>query len=216
METGPETGRRVAQACQFSKDLPGQFVEIIGPAVGQRPFRLAPNPFVRIQFGSVAGKILDVKTRVAVQQAANLPTLVDLAVVPKQDDMAGQMPQEMSQKGADFRSANVLPMEPIVEGDLMAFGTDRQRGNQRHFAVPIAVSCDRRPTPGRPRPADGSEQQEARFVNEDEVGAQVQSPFFMRGHSSRFHCSIRSSLRSRARRSGFWQLHFRRWRRRPT
>ncbi len=216
METGSETGRRVAQACQFRKDLPGQFVQIIGPAVGQRPFRLAPNPFVRVQFGSVAGKILDVKTRVALQQAANLLALVDLAVVPKQDDMAGQMPQEMPQKGADFRSANVLPMELTVEGDPMAFGTDRQRGNQRNFAVLVAVSRDRRPTSGRPRPADGSEQQKARFVKEDEVGAQVQSPFFMRGHSSRFHCSIRSSLRSRARRSGFWQLHFRRWRRRPT
>lgn len=216
MEAGPETGWRVAQACEFRKDLPGQFVQIIGPAVGQRPFGLAPNAFIRVQFGGVAGKIFDVKTRMAVQQAADVLPLVDLAVVPKHDDMAGQMPQELSQKGADFRSANVLPMELIVEGDPMALGADRQGGNHRDFAVLIAVSRDRCLPLGRPRPADGPEQQEARFVKEDEVGAQVQSPFFMRGHSSRFHCSIRSSLRSRARRSGFWQLHFRRWRRRPT
>jgi len=216
METRPETGRRVAEVCQSRKDLPGQFVQIIGPAVGQRAFGLVPDAFIRVEFGSVAGEVFDMKTRMPMQEATDPVPFVNLAVVPEQNDMAAQMSEKVAQKGAYFRAADVHPMQLIVEGDPMAFGTYRQGGDQRQLAVPIAVSSDRRLAARRPCAPNGSDQQEARFVNEDEVGPQVQSPFFMRGHSSRFHCSIRSSLRSKARRSGFWQLHFKRWRSRPT
>jgi hypothetical protein len=47
------------------------------------------------------------------------------------------------------------------------------------------------------------------------VGTQPRSVFFTRGHSFRFHRSIRSSSRSRALRSGFWWLHPRFRMRRP-
>jgi hypothetical protein len=216
METGPETGVRPAQARQFRKNLFREGVEVVRPAVGQRALRLAPDAFIGIEFGSVAGEVFDMKARMPDQEAADVIAFVNLAVVPEKDHVAGQMPKQVTQKGADFRAADVHAMELIVEGDPMALRADRQSGNQRHLAMLIAVSGDRRLSPRRPGAADRSDQQEAGFVQEDEVGAQVQRPFFMRGHSSRFHCSIRSSLRSKARRSGFWQLHRRRWRSRPT
>ena len=216
METCSETGGGVSQVGQFREHLPGEFVEVIGSAVGQGSLGLAPDPFVGVEFGSVAGEVFDMKTPVPAQEAAEVLSLVDLAVVPEQDHVAGQVPQQVPQKGADFRATDVHPMELVVEGDPMALGTHRQRGDQRHFAMLIAVSRDRRLAAGRPGAANGAHQEEARFVKKDEVGAQVQSPFFMRGHSSRFHRSIRASSRSKARRSGFWQVHFRRWRSRPT
>jgi hypothetical protein len=39
------------------------------------------------------------------------------------------------------------------------------------------------------------------------VGTQPVGVFFIRGQSWRFHCSMRFSSRSMARRSGFWWLH---------
>lgn len=216
METCAEAGGRAAQAGQFREHLSGQFIQVIGAAVGQRALGLVPDALVGVEFRSVTGEKCDVKTSMPFQEAANLIPFVNLPVIPEQDDRAGQMPEQVAQKEADFRAADVRPMQLIVEGDPMAFRTDRQGGDQRHLAMLIAISRQGCPAPRRPRAAHGAEQEEARFVKEDEVGAQLQSPFFMRGHSSRFHCSIRSSLRSKARRSGFWQLHFKRWRSRPT
>ena len=216
MEAGSETGGRASQVSEFREHLSGEFVEVVGPAVGKRAFGLVPDPFVRVELGGVAGEVFDMKPRMPMQKATELIPFVNLAVVPEQNDLAAQMSEKVAQESADFRTTDVYPMEVKVEGDPMALGTDRQGGNQRHLAMLIAVSGDRGLSPGRPRAANGSDQQEARFVKEDKVGAQVQSPLFMRGHSSRFHRSMRSSSRSRARRSGFWQLHFTRWRSRPT
>jgi hypothetical protein len=48
------------------------------------------------------------------------------------------------------------------------------------------------------------------------VGRQPCGVFFTRGQLDRFHSAMASSLRSRARRSGFWWLHPIWWRSLPT
>jgi hypothetical protein len=48
------------------------------------------------------------------------------------------------------------------------------------------------------------------------MGTQPRRVFFMRGQSCRFHASMAASFRCIARFSGFWQVHSRAWRRRPT
>jgi hypothetical protein len=58
----------------------------------------------------------------------------------------------------------------------------------------------------RPGAEHGGREHEARFVYEDEVGPQPKGVFFTRGQVFRFQRAIAGSSRSRARRSGFWQL----------
>jgi hypothetical protein len=82
--------------------------------------------------------------------------------------------------------------------------------------VTVAMAQLRRLAAGRPGAAHGGDQEEARFVREDKVGAQPRGVFFTRGQTSRFQRSIARSSRSRARRSGFCGLHPRAWSRRPT
>jgi hypothetical protein len=58
-----------------------------------------------------------------------------------------------------------------------------------------------------PRAAHNRLEHEAAFVDQDDVPASVVRLFLASGQSSVRQCSIAASSRSRARRSGFWQLH---------
>jgi len=68
----------------------------------------------------------------------------------------------------------------------------------------------------RPRANHVGNQQESGFIAEDDVGTQPHGVFFILGHSAFFQCSMTSSFRSTARRSGFWWLHPKQRIRRPT
>ncbi len=57
--------------------------------------------------------------------------------------------------------------------------------------------------PGLP---DRRDQEEARFVGKDEMGAQPCGVFFTRGQPARFQAAMAASSRSTARRSGVWGL----------
>ena len=116
METGSETGGRAAQVGQFREHLFGEFVEVVGPAVGQRAFGLVPDPFVGVEFGGVAGEVFDMKTRMPTQEATHLIPFVNLAVIPEQNDLAAQMSEKMAQKGADLylRILMILPMGQLM------------------------------------------------------------------------------------------------------
>jgi hypothetical protein len=80
----------------------------------------------------------------------------------------------------------------------------------------VHMAVKRRLAAGAPGLAHGRDQQEARFVEEKQMGSQPCGVFFTRGQSVRFQRSMASSSRSRARRSGFWWLHPRSCRSLPT
>ena len=164
----------------------------------------------------VSGEMLKVKTRMCFAEVTDRFPLVDLAVVPNDDDVPAKVSEQIAEKPTDLLASDVVIVQLVVETHSLVARTDRQSGNDRYPVMLVAVAGLRCLPTGRPGFADGAHQHEPGFVDEDEVGAQVRSPFFMRGHSSSFQRWMRSSLRSRARRSGFWQLQFRRCMRRPT
>jgi hypothetical protein len=67
----------------------------------------------------------------------------------------------------------------------------------------------------RSRPYHVGNQLEAGFIGKCYMGTQPRSVFLIRGQSSCFQRWIAFSSRSRARRSGFWGLHFKRCIKRP-
>ena len=77
------------------------------------------------------------------------------------------------------------------------------RRADREPIVALGVAEDRRLAPRRPGAPYGRREHEARFVGEDEMGLQPESPLFTRGQRVRFQRAMAASSRSRARRSGF-------------
>lgn len=89
----------------------------------------------------------------------------------------------------------------------MPLGTDGYPRDDGDLVAAVMMALDRGLPTWCPSLAHWWDQEKSRLVDEDEVGPQPCGVFFIRGHSSFFHRSISSSLRSTARRSGFWWVH---------
>jgi len=207
---------RSADVIQDIFDIPAKVGQRVGPPVGQLSFGKGPDALVGVQLRRVGREVREAKPRVTAAQHAKRFPLVGPGVVQEDDHRSPQMPQQVAEELADFRLADVGRVKAVVESEPSALGTHRDRRDHRDLVPAVAVTMEWRLTPGRPGPQDGRDQEEPRFVREDEVGAQPRGVFFTRFQSFRFHASIASSWRSTARRSGFWWLHPRFRRRRPT
>lgn len=128
---------------------------------------------------------------------------MNVAVVPHDDDRTAEMPQQIAEKRTGVRRAEILAMQLEIESVVAAAGAQREPGDDRNAIMFLPVVQDRRLAPGRPGAAHGRDQEEARLVDENEVGTQPRGVFFTRGHSRAFHSAIAASSRWSARRSGF-------------
>lgn len=148
-------------------------------------------------------EVLDVQPWEGVAEGPDEQAAVDPPVVPEHDDRAAQVAEQLAQEGADRRLADVRRVQPVVEAEAAAAGADRHGGDHGEPVMPLPEAQQRRLPPWGPGLSDTGDQQEARLVEEDEVGAQPCSVFFTRGQSRRFHAMMRASSRCRARVSGF-------------
>lgn len=132
---------------------------------------------------------------------------MDLSVVQQHNDVATEVAQQFPQEHADFRSMNVHGVQMTVECEMAALRADRNAGDGRDPIMAQDMVVDRRLTAGAPGLTHRGNQQEAGFVDEHDMGCQPCGVFFTRGQTVRFHSAMSASLRSAARRSGFWWLH---------
>lgn len=146
------------------------------------------------------------KSRVLVAERLQAFPVVDRGTVPDDDDVAAQMLEQVPEKVVHLIARDVLGVQPEVEPEPAALRADRQAADDRDAGMVVAVVDDGCLTDPRPGAPNGRYQHEARFVGKDDVRTQPRSVFFTRGQSLRFHSSMRASLRSSARLSGFWQL----------
>jgi len=176
---------------------------MVWSTVGQCALGEGPDALVWVQFGRIGGEELQVKAGERITQLLDGRALVDAAVVPQHDDGATQMAEQLPEKGAHGGPANVRGLQVVVQAEAAAAWAHRDPGNDRDLVAPLPDTQNRGLAARGPRLADAGNQEESRFVDEDEVGPQPCSVFFTRGQSRRTHCSIRSSSRSKARVSGF-------------
>lgn len=112
----------------------------------------------------------------------------------------------MAEEHSHFFVLDIILVQLAVERTMEAFGTDGDAGDGRDAVVTIPMVQNRRLSYRAPGFADRRGQEEARFVDKDEMGCQPCGVFFTRGQTDRFHSAMAGSSRSRARRSGFWWL----------
>jgi len=205
-DTAPELGGRAAARFQFVDDLESEVEAIFGAGVGETLLGALPDALVGVEFGSVGGKVLEVEARNPTAESANALSSMDLEAIPDHEDRPPEMAEEVTQEFDDLGLADVVMVPLIVEAEPAAFGTDGDPGENRDPIVPLPVSQVRGLAARRPGARDRRGQLEARLVDEDEIGPQPKRVFFTWGQRTRFQRSIAASSRSRARRSGFWQL----------
>lgn len=216
-DTRTELVRGAAELLHDVNQFPFKLGDVIGSAVGQQPFRQVPDSFVRIELGSVGRERLEPKPGEAMTQVPNGGSFVGSTVIPEDDDNIPQVVEQVTKELTDLRVFDVLlGMEVIVQSKPISPRAHRDARDHRDFVPTIKMAVDGCQSARRPGSVDAGHQEKSTLVYEDEMGAQPRCVFFTRGHSFFFQRSIASSSRSRARRSGFWWLHFRRCMRRAT
>lgn len=153
---------------------------------------------------------------ISATEVADRFPLMRFAIIPDDDEMAPQVAKQMTEKLASLGLLDVLAMQLEVEADPSALGAHRQCRDGGNLVVFVRVLGAWGLTARSPGAADRRDQEEARFVEEGEMGAQPRGVFFIRSQSRRFHSSMAASFRWVARRSGFWQLQPSEWSSRPT
>lgn len=94
-----------------------------------------------------------------------------------------------------------------VEAQSVSLGRDRQGSRYRHLLPMCGLGLqNRRVSTRRQRASYKGRHQKAAFVDQNEVGTPTPGTFFIRGHSSRSHRRTSRPFRSRACRSGFWEV----------
>lgn len=154
-----------------------EFVLVVRSAVGEGPFQVIPYALIRIQFRGIGREELQMQTRKPMTEVTQRLALVNPAVVQQGNDMASQVPQQCTQECAHLFLLDVLVVKETIQAEAAARGADRHTGNGGDLVVPVTVAENRGLAARRPRFANVRDQQESRFVDKDEMGAQPRGVF---------------------------------------
>lgn len=95
VDARPEEMLRAAKAADRGVQSLPEIGQIIRRTVGERLVSLGPDVLRRIEFGRVRREVMDMQTRMLVEERSDLAPPVDRAAVPQQVDGAAQMSEQM-------------------------------------------------------------------------------------------------------------------------
>ena len=187
--------------------------------VGQVSTRhMRPEVFHRVEFRRIGRKVRDGQpTTFFVNVVLNLLAPVCRKAVPQQNNLPpSNMTLQLPQILTDALLVHGSRQQPQAQSHVSGSGSSDQAGNGRQpFPVEWHDQDGRFPT-RRPGSTDRRTFRKAAFIQENQPCFALPGRFFMRGQSCRSQRRTALSSRSRARRSGRWQLHFSSPRRRQT
>jgi hypothetical protein len=176
--------------------------EVVRAEVGDLMLlEVAPDVFGRIEFGGIGGKEMKFEaTGLLGGKIADRATVMDAQTIPDNQQIAGDVAQQVPQKLDGLRGANrageKLEVEP-EPGDA---------GHRRQGLPSKVILQDRRLAARRPGPGAMGPFAQSAFVDKDDGFALFPGFFFNAGQVTRFQCRMALSSRSSARPVGRWQL----------
>jgi len=178
--------------------------DVVGATVGETSFGVGPDGFVGVELRGVGRKAFEMQPREPTADFPNRFSFVNAGVVPDQDDVPAEVAQQVPEEFADLVVPDVLRVALEVQADVPTPGSQGDARDHGDAIMPVAMMNDGRLAARSPGLSHRGDQEKARLVDEDDVGTQPRSVFFTLGQFLRFQRSMTSSLRSSARRSGFW------------
>jgi len=149
-----------------------QFGLRIWSAVGEDVFEVLPDAFVGIQFGSVCGQRDQMKPAGASQERLNRVAAVDGPVVQEDEDVPADVAEEIAQEDDHGLTLDVVVVEVAVQDTMEPPGAHGDAGDGGDPIMTLAMPNDGRLADGTPGLANRGNQEEAGFVDKDEVGCQ--------------------------------------------
>ena len=204
MDASSKTAGGSLDAAKRAAKAMAQHANVVCATVGETSFGVGPDGFVRVELWGVGRKKFEMQAREPAADFPNPFSFVNARVVPDDEDVPAKVAQQVPEKFADLVVSDVLGVAPEVQADAPTPGSNREARDHREAIMPVAMMKEGCLTARSPGLSHRGDQEEARLVDEDDVGTQPRSVFFIRGQFVRFQRSMTSSFRSSARRSGFW------------
>ncbi len=202
MDASKKTALRPLDVTKRAAKMTTQGGEVVGATVGETPFGVGPDGFVGVELRGVGRKEFEMQPREPATDFPNPFSFVNAGVIPDHNDVPAEVAQQVPEKFAHLIVPDVLRMALEVQSDAPTPGRNRETRDHGDAIMPVAMMNEGRLTARGPGLSYRGDQEEARLVDDDNVGTQPRSVFFTRTQSFRFQRSIFSSSRSRARRSG--------------
>src|SRR5258708_10757500 len=205
----PQDRALMAQALVASTKRHTQIEEIGAAAVAQfDPLEIVPQPFDRIEFGRVAGQLLQVQAcgRTAGEVVLDGMGAMKWCAVQDDEELAADLTQQPAQEAHDIGAAIGMVLRLHKEAPVRGESADRGQVvvRQRH-------AQDGRVPTGRPGPHGHRQEVEAGLIYPDD-GAPLLDRFFSKaGHRSCHQAAMPVSSRCVARSRGRWTLWCRAW-----
>lgn len=171
IDTRPQEAGRGADIEQGIVDLIAQPVLIVRAGIGEALFAARPDKFVRIELGGVGGKPVDLNACAFAQIIPDENPLVDRSTIPEQVDFARHSSQKTLQELENLHSGDVFGKELEAEPELFSNRRNCDGRNRRHLVALVTMAMNRRLPSRRPGPSNVGDEQEAAFVEEDQMGA---------------------------------------------
>jgi hypothetical protein len=150
-----------------------QLLHVVRAVVRQGvALEIGPPVLVGVEFRGVPGQVFQVEPSASSQPVAQHSTSVARQTVPHHEDGAFEVPQQVTQELDDLLLPNgSVQVEVKIPAQPMTPWRDRKPADRRDPAVVSgSVSYDRGLSARGPRPAHQGGQQEAGFINEDQMG----------------------------------------------
>ncbi len=169
----------MTQAPHGGSEHPVELNHVHGHPVGQGTIGLGPDVFRRIELRRVGRELFHVESWMGGDPRSDFFTAMDRSPIPEQDDGSLQMPEQVLQERSDIQAGEIVTAQPKVERHPSPLGRHGQGTDRRHPILLIAVAHDRRAAFRGPGVRHVGDEQEARFIKEDEVGTTSRGVFYM-------------------------------------
>jgi len=203
VDASSEAAGRFLDVSKRAAKATTQCGDVVGATVGETPFGVSPDGFVGVELRGIGRKAFEMQPGELTADLSNSFSFVNARVVPDDEDVSTEVAQQVPEEFADLVVSDVLRMTPEVQADAPTPGSNGDARNHGDAIMPVAMMNDGRLSARSPGLSHRGNQEEARLVDEDDVGTQPCSVVFTRGQFVRFQRSMTSSFRSSARRSGF-------------
>ena len=177
MDASPKAALGPLDVSQRAAKVTMQHGEVVGSAVGEAPFGVGPDGFIGIELRGVGRKQLEMEPRKPTTDFSDPFSFVNAGIVPDHDDAPAEMAQQVAEKIAHLVVPDVLRVALEVQADAPTPGGDGDARDHGDAIMPVAMMNDGRLTARSPGLSHRGNQEEARLVDEDDVGTQPRSVF---------------------------------------
>ena len=145
--------------------------------VRQLALCLRPDELIGIELRRVAWKAVDLDPATALEKCSDVPTPMNLAAIPQQEDLTSEVTEQLAKKHDDLGAGDVAHMEIEIQPEAVATRRHGERRDNGHAIMAVAVPKVRRVPDGRPSLANVGDEQEAALIEEREMGASARGVF---------------------------------------